>query len=66
MYFMPTRDNQNKPENQDNEQNVFSGNEEKKKSPFKDDQVNSDPGSEGSSDEDVYRSRNLEIEKERD
>lgn len=63
---MPTRDNQNKPENQDNEQNVFSGNEEKK-SPFKDDQVNSGQDTEGgSSDEDVYRSRNLEIEKERD
>lgn len=63
---MPTRENNNKPENQEAEQNVFSGNEEKR-SPFKDDQKGTDAGQqEGASDEDVYRSRNLEIEKERD
>jgi hypothetical protein len=61
---MATR--KNKPEDQDKEQNVFSGNEEKR-SPFKDDQINSDSDNEqGTSDDDVYRSRNLEIEKERD
>ena len=63
---MAPRKNKNNPENHDEEQNVFSGNEEKR-SPFKDDQINSGTENEESApDEDVYRSRNLEIEKERD
>jgi hypothetical protein len=63
---MAQRKNKNNLENQDGEQNVFSGNEEKR-SPFKDDQLKSDTDNEETtSDDDVYRSRNLEIEKERD
>jgi hypothetical protein len=63
---MPKRENESKPANESANQEVFSGNEEKR-SPFKEDHVNSEAdNTDGPSDEDVYRSRNLEIEKERD
>jgi hypothetical protein len=51
---------------QDKEQNVFSGNEEKRL-PINDDQSGSESSEpEEKSNHDVYRTRNLEIEKERD
>lgn len=63
---MPMSNNKNKAGNQEKEQNVFSGNEENR-SPFKDDEQSSGSSQEGEKlDKDVYRSRNLEIEKERD
>jgi hypothetical protein len=65
---MSSRKNKNQGDNSTGEQNVFSGNEEKSltaEGNLRQDVIAGNT-KDSSNDEDVYRSRNLEIEKERD
>jgi hypothetical protein len=65
---MSSRKNKNQHDNSTGEQNVFSGNEEKtlaEEGNLSQD-ITTENTDDASNDEDVYRSRNLEIEKERD
>jgi hypothetical protein len=65
---MSSRKNKNQRDNSTGEQNVFSGNEEKTLAAEGNlpQDVSSGNPKDASDDEDVYRNRNLEIEKEQD